>query len=114
MGIPEYILTDNMKSVVDRRDMIGTPVWNREYEAFMKTVAFKAKLCKPRHPYTKGKVERLIYLVKGNSLAGRSFWNVTDLNKQALEWCDRQTIRFTRVSMVSRGRPIFTPTQRIC
>ena len=34
MGIPEYILTDNMKSVVDHRDMSGKPVWNRDYEAF--------------------------------------------------------------------------------
>ena len=90
MGIPEYILTDNMKSVVDRRDMNGNPVWNHEYEAFMTTVGFKTKLCKPRHPYTKGKVERLIGFVKGNFLAGRTFWNVTDLNQQALEWCDKQ------------------------
>ena len=94
MGIPEYILTDNMKSVVDRRDMSGKPVWNREYEAFMNTVGFKTKLCKPRHPYTKGKVERLVRFAKGNFLAGRSFWNVTDLNMQALEWCDRQNNSF--------------------
>ena len=94
MGIPEYILTDNMKSVVDHRDMSGKPVWNRDYEAFMNTVGFKTKLCKPRHPYTKGKVERLVGFVKGNFLAGRSFWNVTDLNQQALEWCDKQNHAF--------------------
>ena len=94
MGIPEYILTDNMKSVVDHRDMSGKPVWNREYEAFMNTLSFKTKLCKPRHPYTKGKVERLVRFVKGNFLAGRTFWNVTDLNQQALEWCDKQNLSF--------------------
>lgn len=94
MGVPECILTDNMKSVVDHRDMSGKPVWNREYEAFMNTVGFKTKLCKPRHPYTKGKVERLVRFVKGNFLAGRTFWNVTDLNAQALEWCDRQNNSF--------------------
>ena len=94
MGIPEYVLTDNMKSVVDRRDLDGKPVWNRDYEAFMNTVGFKTKLCKPRHPYTKGKVERLIGFVKGNFLAGRTFWNVTDLNQQALEWCDKQNNAF--------------------
>ena len=94
MGIPEYILTDNMKSVVDHRDMSGKPVWNREYEAFMITLGFKTKLCKPRHPYTKGKVERLVRFVKGNFLAGRTFWNVTDLNQQALEWCNKQNHSF--------------------
>lgn len=94
MGIPEYILTDNMKSVVDHRDMSGKPVWNREYETFMTTVGFKTKLCKLRHPYTKGKVERLVGFVKGNFLVGRTFWNVTDLNQQALEWCDKQNHAF--------------------
>ena len=38
MGIPEHVLTDNMKSVVDHRDLDGRPVWNREYETFMDTI----------------------------------------------------------------------------
>ena len=94
MGIPGHVLTDNMKSVVDHRDLEGKPVWNRDYEAFMDTVGFKTKLCKPRHPYTKGKVERLVRFVKGNFLADRTFWNVTDLNQQALDWCDKQNNAF--------------------
>lgn len=94
MGIPKHVLTDNMKSVVDHRDLDGKPVWNREYEAFMDTIGFNTKLCKPRHPYTKGKVERLVRFVKGNFLADRTFWNVTDLNLQAMEWCDKQNNAF--------------------
>ena len=90
MGIPEYVLTDNMKSVVLRRDLNGYPVWQKDYEAFMKTVGFKTKLCKPRHPFTKGKMERLVRFVKENFLVGRTFWNVTDLNRSALEWCKTQ------------------------
>ena len=90
MGIPEYVLTDNMKSVVLRRDLDGYPVWQKDYEAFMKAVGFKTKLCKPRHPFTKGKVERLVRFVKENFLTGRVFWNVTDLNRSALEWCNTQ------------------------
>ncbi len=66
------------------------PVWQPDYEAFMRTVGFKTKLCKPRHPFTKGKVERLIRFVKENFLVDRVFYNLTDLNRQALEWCDRQ------------------------
>lgn len=94
MGVPKYILTDNMKSVVDRRDLEGHPVWNKDYEAFMNTVEFRTRLCKPRHPFTKGKVERLIRFVKDNFLAGRLFWNITDLNEQALRWCDKQNARY--------------------
>ena len=90
MGIPRFVLTDNMKSVVICRDMEGHPVWQKDYEAFMKTVGFETKLCKPRHPFTKGKVERLIRFVKENFLVDRVFSNVTDLNWQALEWCNRQ------------------------
>ena len=90
MGVPRFVLTDNMKSVVIRRDMEGHPVWQKDYEAFMKTVGFETKLCKPRHPFTKGKVERLIRFVKENFLADRIFGNITDLNWQALEWCGRQ------------------------
>ena len=63
MGVPQYVLTDNMKSVVIRRDLDGNPIWQKDYEQFMKTVGFQTKLCKPRHPFTKGKVERLVRFV---------------------------------------------------
>ena len=94
MGVPKYVLTDNMKSVVIKRDFEGHPIWNVDYEAFMNTVGFRTKLCKPRHPFTKGKVERLMRFVKDNFLAGRLFWNITDLNEQALRWCDKHNARY--------------------
>lgn len=90
MGIPKYVLTDNMKSVVVKRDSEGQPVWQKDYAAFMQALGFRTKLCKPRHPFTKGKVERLIRFVKENFLAGRVFWNVTDLNRAAISWCNEQ------------------------
>lgn len=96
MGVPKYILTDNMKSVVIKRDLDGHPVWHPDYEAFMNEVGFQTKLCKPRHPFTKGKVERLIRYVKDNFLPGRAFWNITDLNDQALEWCSKHNSRYHR------------------
>ena len=96
MGVPLYVLTDNMKSVVVSRDMEGHPVWQKDYEAFMATVGFKTRLCKPRHPFTKGKVERLVRFVKDNFLIDRQFWNVTDLNRAALEWCDEQNCVYHR------------------
>lgn len=96
MGVPKHVLTDNMKSVVIRRDCNGQPVWNLEYGMFMKAVGFQTKLCKPRHPFTKGKVERLVRFVKDNFLAGRTFWNYNDLNEAALQWCDRQNRTYHR------------------
>lgn len=85
-----YVLTDSIKSVVLHRDFEGHPVWQKDYESFMKSVGFQTKLCKPRHPFTKGKMERLVRFVKENFLVGRVFWNITDLNRAALEWCNRQ------------------------
>ena len=99
MGIPKYVLTDNMKSVVLHRDFEGHPVWQKDYEAFMKTVGFQTKLCKPRHPFTKGKVERLVRFVKENFLVGRVFWNITDLNRAALNWCNQQNSTYHRATV---------------
>ena len=41
MGVPRKVYTDNMKSVVVRRLADGTPVWNKDYEAFQKLIGFK-------------------------------------------------------------------------
>ena len=90
MGVPKYILTDNMKSVVNGRDSEGHPLWNIEYADFMKAVGFETKLCKPRHPFTKGAVERLVQFVKNNFIVGCVFNTITDLNFEALSWCDKQ------------------------
>lgn len=94
MGIPKYVLTDNMKSVVTCRNLEGHPVWQRDYERFMQDVGFQTKLCKPRHPFTKGKVERLIRFVKDNFLADRVFADLSDLNQAAMQWCNEQNRKF--------------------
>lgn len=90
LGIPQTVLTDNMKSVVTRRDVDGKPVWNKEYANFMVTIGFETKLCKARHPFTKGKVERLIRFIKDNLIDTVPFESITELNYQARRWCDKQ------------------------
>ena len=62
LGVPKYVLTDNMKSVVNGRDSDGMPVWNHEYETFMTDIGFNTKLCLPRHPYTKGYDKKSVML----------------------------------------------------
>lgn len=96
MGIPKYILTDNMKSVVIGRDDEGHPVWQKDYELFMGNIGFETKLCKPRHPFTKGAVERLVRFVKDNFLLGRVFTEITDLNYEAVRWCNKQNSCYHR------------------
>lgn len=96
MGVPRKVYTDNMKSVVVRRLADGTPVWNKDYEAFQKLVGFKTILHKVAHPWSKGKVERLVGYVKGNFIQGRTFTNLTDLNRAALDWCHEKNSQVTR------------------
>ena len=45
MGVPKFILTDNMKSVALRRDEEGHPVWQKDYELFMGNIGFETRLC---------------------------------------------------------------------
>lgn len=47
---------------------------------------------------TKGKVERLVRFVKEIFLLDRVFWNITDLNRAALEWCEQQNHTYHRVT----------------
>ncbi len=91
-GLPKWVLTDNMKSVVLSRcgkDITGNP----KYLMFMSDLGFKTRLCKPRHAYTKGHVERYARFVKDNFVSGTTFSNLDDLNRQALEWCYKRATR---------------------
>lgn len=96
MGIPKHVLTDNMKSVVIRRDDQGNPIWQPDYELFMGNLCFETKLCKPRHPFTKGAVERLVRFVKDNFIQGRVYTELTDLNYEAFRWCQNQNSVYHR------------------
>lgn len=56
-GVPREILFDNMASVVDLKG--NHRHINDKMRTFAKDFNFKIKLCKPRHAFTKGKVEAL-------------------------------------------------------
>lgn len=85
-GVPETVLTDNMKTVVVGREA-GKPIWNTQFADFGVDMGFVPKVCRIRSPQTKGKVERLVRYVKDNFIPGRSFVDLGDLNRQALAWC---------------------------
>lgn len=95
MGIPERIITDNMRSVTDGRDSDGHAVFNKAYDGFQKAVGFRTTLCKPGHPYTKGAVGRLVRFVKDNFAKGRVFMNLTELNAAAMRWCETQNGKYS-------------------
>lgn len=85
-GVPKVVLTDRMKTVLISMES-GNPAWNKRFEEFAADIGFMPKVCRPRRPQTKGKVERLVEYLKDNFLPGRQFKDIDDLNHQAIEWC---------------------------
>jgi len=52
-GTPKELLTDNMSSIVNTKEHS----FAKEFVSFTNDMNVKAKVCKPRHPFTKGKDE---------------------------------------------------------
>ena len=58
-----------------------------EMAAFARTLGFRFRAHRVGHPDRKGRIERPFAYVEKNFLAGRSFADFDDLNRQALAWC---------------------------
>ena len=58
-----------------------------EMAAFARTLGFRFRAHRVGNPDRKGRIERPFAYVETNFLAGRSFADVDDLNRQALGWC---------------------------
>ena len=101
-GVPEIILTDNMKTVISGREA-GQPIWNTSFLEFANDMGFVPKVCRIKRPQTKGKVERLVHSVKNNFMPGRIFTDIHDLNHQAVIWCDKIN---SRISYSTGHKPI--------
>ena len=58
-----------------------------EMVAFARTLGFGFRAHRIEHPDRKGRIERPFLYIERNFLAGRSFVDFDDLNRQALAWC---------------------------
>ncbi len=87
-GLPQAALTDRMKSVFLHMDGT-TPIWNPVFADFAACLGMAARVCKPRKPQTKGKIERSVGIIKDGFWPGVRFTDIDDLNEQARVWCDR-------------------------
>lgn len=96
-GLPETILSDRMKSVLLSIED-GLPVWNSTYADFLSSIGVVARICRPRTPQTKGKVERSIRVVKESFWPGVRFVDLGDLNEQAMAWCLSRNRRVHRTT----------------
>jgi transposase len=85
-GVPGSVVLDNLKPGVIKPD-IYDPTLNRGYADLERHYGFVADPAKVRSPKLKGKVERVVPVVRQHLLAGREFKDIDEANKRALIWC---------------------------
>ncbi|MDQ5851997.1 MAG: IS21 family transposase [Chloroflexota bacterium] len=85
-GVPWVVTTDNMKTVTLGRDAQQQPIWHPAFQKFAVEFAFHPSACAPAAGNQKGAVESLVKFVKGNFLAGRTFYDAADLDQECAGW----------------------------
>lgn len=88
-GVPEELLLDNARALVDHHDAETREVrFNAKFLAFCRHWAVRPRACAPYRARTKGKVERSCGYVKRNAIAGREFASWEALQTWLDTWCD--------------------------
>jgi transposase len=94
-GSPKVVMIDNTHVVVLRgrgKTMIPVP----EMEAFSHRFGFLFRAHEIGNANRKAHVERSFWHVERNFLAGRTFSDFRDLNRQARAWCERKNSSYKR------------------
>ena len=101
-GVPHEILYDRMKQVVLESHKDGV-LFHPLFERLSQHYGFRAVPLAPGYKEGKGKVENPFKYVEGNFLAGRTFRDLDDLNRQAKKWLV-ETAR-VRIHRTTREQP---------
>ena len=82
---PRICVIDNT-NLARWRGLGANAVMVPEMEAFARAYGFRFLCHAPKHPDRKAGEERSFLTVETNFIPGRTFQNIDDLNRQALEW----------------------------
>ena len=86
-GVPQEVLLDNARALVDRHDAATRVVqFNERFEAFARHWGFRPRACAPYRARTKGKDERGVGYVKRNAIAGHRFDSWAHLEAHLVWW----------------------------
>ena len=88
-GVPECVVLDNLRSGVLKPD-IYDPTLNRAYADLERHYGFVADPAKLKAAKHKGKVERIVPVVRGQLVAGRDYRDINEANERALVWCKQE------------------------
>ena len=84
-GVPQSIVYDNLKSVVLSR--LGKDIrFHPSMLDFAAYYGFKLKVCNPRAPQEKGKVERVIAYITNNFMQRETYHDFKHIRSEALLW----------------------------
>ena len=84
-GVPDELLYDRTKTVVKHSVGLRREL-HPEAIAFAGQYGFTIRLCLPRHPATKGKVEKQVDTIREWFFRGRVWTDLADLNDQWQAW----------------------------
>jgi len=104
-GVPWVVVTDNMKTAVLGRNAQHEPVWNPAYQKLAVEFKFHPEACAPASGNQKGAVENLVKFVKGNFVAGRTFYDDANLAEQCTQWLSH--VNTERPSDATGQEPVF-------
>lgn len=102
-GVPARIIIDNPKCAITRA-VVDDPEVQRAYAECAQGYGFVVSPCPPADPAKKGIVESGVKYVKRNFLPTRSFRDLEDLNRQALDWV--MTTAGHRIHGTTREAPL--------
>jgi transposase len=102
-GVAATCLYDNMKVVVARYED-DQPIYNTRFLAFATHYGYRPVACRPRHPQTKGKIERPFDYVEKSLLNGRTFRSLEHLNEVTAWWLTE--VAEVRIHGTTQQRPI--------
>jgi len=110
-AVPATIVLDNLKSGVIKPD-IYDPTLNFAYADLERHYGFVADPAKVGSAKLKGKVERVVPVVRHPHLAGRSFRDIMEANQRALPWCKNEIGQEIHGTTKRRPYPVFLEEEK--
>jgi transposase len=112
-GVPGRVVPDNLKAAIVKAAWDGSdPQVQWAYRECAEHYGFMIAPCRPFTPQHKGKVERGVDYAKGNFLAGRGELPLSQVNREARQWC--LTTAGQRIHGTTKQQPLarFEHTER--
>ncbi len=114
-GIPDEIVYDQDKAFMVSENK-GDLILTQKFKAYTRERPFKLHFCRRSDPESKGKVENVVKYTKQNFLYNRPYWDLENLNQEALGWLGRTANMMTHGSTKKEPcaewhieRPFLTP-----